>query len=168
MVDATTASSGEMKHLALRGVHIIVVDDDSSVRALYAIVLREAGATVVASGTASEAIQLAELLQPGDVVVTDVCMPERDGVWLLQELITRMPAVSVIAITGDANAPEDDHLLDLGFAEVLRKPIILSRLTSTVAHVVKLHRCSNLTREERRSCDLWTCTGAVISRHPTL
>ena len=100
------------------------------------MVLREAGATVTASGAAAEAVQLADL-QPADVVLTDLRMPGHDGIWLLHQLKSHMPATSVILVTGDAEAPEDGDLRSLGFAKVLHKPLILSRLTAAVSDVVR-------------------------------
>ena len=76
---------------SVEGVNIVVVDDDPRVRGLYAVVLREAGAIVTASGTAAEAIYLANL-EPNDVVITDLRMPEHDGIWLLQQLKAHRPA----------------------------------------------------------------------------
>jgi CheY-like chemotaxis protein len=125
-----------MNRLALQGLNILVVDDDPRVRGLYGIVLREAGAVVTASGTAKEAVQLAEL-HPPDVVVTDVRMPGHDGIWLLHQLKSRMPTIPVIVVTGAPDAPSLDELQRLGFAEILRKPVVLSRLAATVAHVAR-------------------------------
>jgi CheY-like chemotaxis protein len=124
-----------MNPLALQGLNILVVDDDPRVRGLYAMVLREAGATVTASGAATEAVQLADLHVP-DVVVTDLRMPGHDGVWLLQELKRRMQALPVIVVTGGLEGLGRDDLLNLGFAETLRKPMVLSHLAATVARVV--------------------------------
>jgi CheY-like chemotaxis protein len=124
-----------MNPLALQGLNILVVDDDPRVRGLYAMVLREAGATVTASGAATEAVQLADLHVP-DVVVTDLGMPGHDGVWLLQELKRRMQALPVIVVTGGLEGLGRDDLLNLGFAETLRKPMVLSHLAATVARVV--------------------------------
>ena len=140
MAAGETASCGggvnATKPLSLLGINILIVDDDPRVRGLYAIVLREAGATVTASGTASEAVELSALQQP-DVVVTDLVMPGHDGVWLFEQLSARISATPVIVVTGDADAPNDDYLVRLGFAAVLRKPVILSRLTDTVGRLVQ-------------------------------
>ena len=124
-----------MAGFPLQGLNILVVDDDPRVRGLYAIVLREAGATVTASGTAAEAVQLADL-RPTDVVVTDLRMPGHDGIWLLHQLKSHMPTMPVIVVTGDTEAGDED-LSSLGFAKVLRKPLILSCLTATVLEVVR-------------------------------
>jgi DNA-binding NtrC family response regulator len=125
-----------MNRLALQGLNVLVVDDDPRVRGLYAMVLREAGATVTMSGAAIDAIQLADL-HPPDVVVTDLRMPRHDGVWLLQEVKRRMPGTPVIVVTGALDAPGDDHLLALGFADSLHKPLVLAHLTEAVARVVR-------------------------------
>ena len=125
-----------MNRLALKGLNILVVDDDPRVRGLYAMVLREAGATVTLSGAATEAVQLADL-HPPDVVVTDLRMPRHDGVWLLQEAKRRMPGTPVIVVTGALDAPGDNRLLNLGFAESLHKPLVLSQLAEAVARVLR-------------------------------
>jgi CheY-like chemotaxis protein len=86
----------------------------------------------VSSGLATEALQLIDFDAP-DAVVTDLKMPEHDGIWLLRQLKARLPDVPVIAVSGRLH---DAGLLDLrrlGFFDVLAKPIGLSILTETVA-----------------------------------
>ena len=110
----------------------MVVDDDPIVRALYVWVLQEAGAGVLSSGLASEALELIDLQAP-DAVVTDLKMPERDGIWLLKELRARLPGVPVIAVSGRLHEAGLFDVQRLGFFDVLAKPIGLSVLTNTVA-----------------------------------
>ena len=120
----------------LSGLRILLVDDDPVVRALYVCVLQDAGAAVVSSGLAAEALQLIDFDAP-DAVVTDLKMPEHDGIWLLQQLKARLPDVPVIAVSGRL---DDTGLLDLrrlGFFDVLAKPIGLSILTETVARAAR-------------------------------
>jgi CheY-like chemotaxis protein len=116
----------------LNGLRILLVDDDPIVRALYVYVLQEAGAAVVSSGLATEALQLIDLQAP-DAVVTDLKMPEHDGIWLLEELRARLPGVPVIAVSGRLHDAGLVDLRRLGFFDVLAKPIGLSVLTETVA-----------------------------------
>ncbi len=124
-----------MAPTSLAGVTILVVDDDPGVRGLYVTVLRQAGASVMSSGVASEAVGLSEL-QPPDVVITDLRMPGHDGIWLLGELKTRNPGLPVILISGHVEESRRDKLLELGFANVLTKPLPLSDLANAVARVV--------------------------------
>jgi DNA-binding NtrC family response regulator len=124
-----------MAPTSLAGVTILVVDDDPGVRGLYVTVLRQAGASVMSSGVASEAVGLIEL-QPADVVITDLRMPGHDGIWLLGELKARSPGLPVILISGHLEESRRDKLLELGFANVLTKPLPLSDLANAVARVV--------------------------------
>lgn len=99
------------------------------------MVLRQAGATVMSSGVPTEAIGLIEP-QPPDVVITDFRMPGHDGIWLLRELKARRPDLPVILISGHVEESRRDDLLELGFANVLMKPLPLTDLASAVARVV--------------------------------
>jgi CheY-like chemotaxis protein len=119
----------------LRGVMALVVDDDPGVRSLYVVVLRQEGATVTASGVASEAVDLIDL-HPPDVVVTDLHMPKHDGVWLLEQIKSRMPDVPVILVSGYIDDRQLGRLRALGFADVLAKPLPVAELANTVARVV--------------------------------
>ena len=116
----------------LDGLRILVVDDDPIVRGLYVSVLQDAGAAVVSSGLAAEAVELIDLQAP-DAVVTDLQMPEHDGIWLLKELTARLPGVPVIAVSGHLHDAGLVDLQRLGFFDVLAKPIGLSLLSKTVA-----------------------------------
>jgi two-component system C4-dicarboxylate transport response regulator DctD len=116
----------------LDGLRILLVEDDPIVRGLYVSILQDAGAVVVSSGLATEAVGLIDLQTP-DAVVTDLQMPERDGIWLLKQLQARLPGVPVIAVSGYLHETGLVDLQRLGFFDVLAKPIRLSLLSQTVA-----------------------------------
>ena len=67
-------------------------------------------------------------------------MPGRDGIWLLRELKARMPTVPVIVISGNMESMARTQLLDLGFAETLRKPLPLSDLVRAIADAARTTR----------------------------
>lgn len=80
-------------------VHVLVVDDEPSVRLLVQRVLARAGARVQAASSADAALEA--LHQGGfDVMVTDVRMPGRSGVWLLNAAKHRWPELPVIVMSG--------------------------------------------------------------------
>ena len=124
-----------MDATSLRDLMVMVVDDDPGVRGLYVAVLQQAGAQVMSSGIASEAVELSDLQAP-DVVITDLHMPTHDGIWLLREFKARMPATPVILISGYLDEPGRVKLLRFGFADILMKPLPLSDLASAVARAV--------------------------------
>jgi CheY-like chemotaxis protein len=119
----------------LNKLRLLVVDDDPVVRGLYVFVLQDAGATVVSSGLAREAVQLIDLQAP-DAIITDLQMPERDGIWLLEQVRARLPNVPVIAVSGHRELAGRVNPQRLGFAEVLPKPVGLSELIKAVARAV--------------------------------
>jgi CheY-like chemotaxis protein len=78
---------------------ILVVDDDIGVRALLRKVIGDMGYHVVEAGDALSAL---EMLEKGNVslALCDVRMPGRDGVWLVDQILTRFPGTPVALATG--------------------------------------------------------------------
>ena len=124
---------------ALRGIRVLVVDDDVESLDLAATILQGAGADVRAAASAFRAYEFIGSWRP-DVVVTDLAMPGEDGFMLQRAL--RMAfgharvAVPIIAMSAYA-APEDrERALREGFEIYLTKPIDPKELTSAVAGVM--------------------------------
>lgn len=89
----------------LEGLSILIVDDNPDARFVFTDMLRQAGAVTTAVASADEATRQLEQVRP-DVVVTDLSMPERDGLWLLKwirardtEQKTYTPIIAVTAHT---------------------------------------------------------------------
>ncbi len=120
----------------LRGVSVLVVDDDPDTREALEVVLRHAGARVRTAGSVPEALR-ASIESAIDVVVTDLAMPDRDGYALLEALRGDEAAagrhVPIIALTAAAT-PEDRQRVDsAGFALHLTKPVEPVEMLKAVA-----------------------------------
>jgi CheY-like chemotaxis protein/two-component sensor histidine kinase len=130
----------------LRGVWVIVVDDEPDARELLCVILRAAGARVTAAGSCGEALALisggfetsSESRRP-DVLVSDIAMPGEDGFDLIRGLRELEPerggAIPAIALTAYAGDEDRSRVLIEGYQMHLAKPV---RLTSLVAAVAKL------------------------------
>src|SRR6266542_6749147 len=70
---------------ALHGLTVLLVEDDRDCRDVLTYWFESLGVTVVAAGSASEAVAAARRITP-DVVVTDITMPGHDGCWLVGEI----------------------------------------------------------------------------------
>jgi CheY-like chemotaxis protein len=123
---------------ALRGIHVLVVDDNEDARDLVRGILEYAGALVAVAGSAAEALQYTGRLLP-DVVVCDVVMPDHDGYWLLERLRNAdgsrgaSPAtIPVVAVTGHSEQHPGARVLERGFTAYLPKPIDPAELCRTV------------------------------------
>ena len=119
----------------LAGIHVLVVEDHDDSRDLWERVLRYAGALVTAARSARQALELCTNVRP-DIVVTDLAMPDEDGIWLAEELRARGEQMPLIAVSGYSPV-FGARLQAAPFARVLQKPIDPWRLVETVAAVVR-------------------------------
>jgi CheY-like chemotaxis protein len=116
----------------LSGIRVLVVDDDEDSRDLMELVVAHAGARVITASSARDAV---EAVADADVVVTDFSMPDHTGLWLLERVQERTPAIPVIMLTGYAEFL-GKRLTEAPFARVLRKPIDPQQVCDTIAEVV--------------------------------
>jgi DNA-binding NtrC family response regulator len=103
---------------------ILVVDDEESIRDLLAQILRKLGHQVVTAIDGREA-SAAISGNKFDLVITDLLMPERDGLELIAELRQRFPKIRVVAMTGGGHIPREHYLFvakNLGAHSLLEKP----------------------------------------------
>jgi signal transduction histidine kinase len=108
----------------LRGVSVLVVDDDPDTRELLESVLNLAGADVRAAESADEALALCRLSTP-DVLISDIGMPGRDGYSLMNELRTTSGLLPRVAVAVSAYAAQRDRDLSVkaGFQDHFAKPV---------------------------------------------
>jgi len=123
----------------IRGVRVLVVDDDPDARELLSTILQQAGGEVVSAGSADEALAVFERRRP-DVLVSDIGMPDGDGYSLIRRVRlleddsgTRVPAV---ALTAFARAEDRSQALRCGFQAHLPKPIEPGELTALIARLI--------------------------------
>ncbi|MDQ2918755.1 MAG: ATP-binding protein [Verrucomicrobiota bacterium] len=123
---------------ALRGAHILVVDDEKTVRDLLKLALTKCGATVVAAASVAEALASMEQRRP-DVIITDIAMPGVDGYEFIRTIRTLTAPdrerIPVIALTAFASAQDRKRALELGFDQHLAKPVDPLHLIETIVQV---------------------------------
>ncbi len=114
---------------------ILIVDDDEMVLDALTAVLGRAGHEITVAVNGREGLYLHER-QPFDVVVTDIVMPDMDGIEMIRNVKQRSPQVAVIAISGGARLEPSYHLkvaAALGADETLAKPVKPKDLVAAVA-----------------------------------
>lgn len=122
----------------LRGVCVLVVDDEKDARDLLINLFQHLEASVIAASSATEAMQAMRTETP-HVLVSDIGMPGEDGLTLIRRIralsADRGGSVPAIALTAFA-APEDRmRALDAGFDRHLSKPVEPARLAATIAEL---------------------------------
>jgi CheY-like chemotaxis protein len=120
----------------LAGVSVLLVEDNTDGREILEAFLRFVGANVRSAVNAEEAFELFKQSAPA-VVITDIVLPEHDGVWLLEQVRTSAPGAPVIALTGRVLPADTLRLRLAGFDEHLAKPVDLHE---TIAAILRLTR----------------------------
>jgi signal transduction histidine kinase/CheY-like chemotaxis protein len=124
---------------SLEGVKVLFVDDESAARELAELLLGDLGAIVETAGSVDAALQRIEAFVP-DVVVSDIAMPERDGLDLIRAiraLDAPVRAVPAIALTAYARAEDVQHAMAAGFTAHVPKPAGTERLAAAIADLVR-------------------------------
>ena len=133
---AAGAPAAGLSPLGSRAPAILVVDDDEDARELCRRMLTRAGFTAITAGHGREALHCLQQ-QNVDLVVTDMLMPEMDGVELMRTLRTARPTLPIIAISGVDEWEEYLGIAtNLGAKATLRKPIDAAQLAQTVGQVL--------------------------------
>lgn len=113
---------------------ILIADDSSEFREWLSEVLTRAGHSVASARDGLEARCVARR-GPFDLAVTDISMPNEEGLGLIRALRKSQPEMKIIAISGlDAETLDDARLL--GAARTLRKPISAAVVLECVAAVM--------------------------------
>jgi DNA-binding response OmpR family regulator len=112
---------------------VLLIEDEHGIRTLLRTVLEEAGYGVQEAADGAEGLRLYEKA-PVDLVITDIYMPGRDGLEVLQTLRRLHPGIKVLVITGESDMVDYLEVARyLGAANVLRKPFELGVFLQTVA-----------------------------------
>lgn len=88
---------------------IMIVDDDPITRRILVEIVGQAGHEVVQAEDGMHALRLFKE-SPADLVITDIFMPEKEGLELVRELMEEYPEVKLIAISGGSSLTKFDSL----------------------------------------------------------
>ncbi|HEV8073497.1 MAG TPA: response regulator [Opitutaceae bacterium] len=104
--------------------NILLLDDNVTFLKLQGEYLRCAGHQVTALADSRKVVRTAQG-DPFDIIITDVIMPDRDGIEVIMELHRKMPALKIIAMSGGGRVDARDYLdmaRKLGASQTLAKP----------------------------------------------
>jgi DNA-binding NtrC family response regulator len=119
---------------------ILVVDDDPSIRRTLNILLSKAGYEVIQASDGSEAVR-AWRDRGADLVITDLHMPNKDGIETIIELLSHTPGIRIIAMSGGGQSKRLDLLGNvalLGSVLTIEKPFTLAEMMTMVNRALKL------------------------------
>jgi CheY-like chemotaxis protein len=119
---------------------ILIVDDEPGIRELLSLILEAAGHSVVAAEDGIEAPKIMSSREV-DVVITDLLMPERDGLEFITEIRAKYPKVKIIAMSGGGHIARDSYLRiarNFGAHFLLEKPFSQAGVLGAIEKVLKM------------------------------
>ena len=129
--------------------HLLIVDDDANTLASLARAFRLAGHEATVCDSAARALELVKS-QPFDLIFSDVVMPAKDGLALLEDFKSLGLVTPVVMISGQANVEMAVRATRLGAVDFLEKPLSTDKLLLTVENVLKLRRLEEENRQLRQ------------------
>ena len=119
--------------------NILIIDDDNQFRTMLRKMLERNGYEVIEASDGKEGIKLYRK-NPTDLIITDLIMPEKDGIETIQELKKDFSDIKIIAISGGGRLGPQDYLhlaKMLGAQRTLTKPIELPELLKTIKELLE-------------------------------
>ena len=127
--------------LPLKGVKVLIVDDDEDTREMLMALLSLHGAETLTAGSAADALHRLRGWRP-DLLVSDLGMPDEDGYALIRK-VRSLPSeeggnTPAVALTGYASEEESDRVRAAGFQAHAAKPVEVAKLVETIARLAEV------------------------------
>ena len=140
--------------------NILIVDDEANTLASLSRAFRLAGHEATVCDNAARALELA-LAESFDLILSDVVMPRRDGLALLEDLKTNGIAAPVVMMSGQAHIEMAVRATRLGAFDFLEKPLSTDKLLVTLENVLKVKRLevenTDLRGRIGKHSMVWSC-----------
>jgi len=117
---------------------VLVIDDDILVRRTISRILEDAGYEVALAEDGAKGVAKFRSDRP-DLVITDLIMPDQEGIETIIEMLREDPAARIVAVSGGGRLGSMDFLAvaqKLGASEILRKPFEPAELLGCVARAL--------------------------------
>ena len=129
--------------------HILIIDDDANTLASLARAFRLAGHEATVCDNAARALELAKA-ERFDLILSDVVMPGRDGIALLEDFKAIGLASPVVMMSGQASIEMAVKATRLGASDFLEKPISSEKLLLTVENALRVRHLEEENRDLKR------------------
>ena len=129
--------------------HILIIDDDANTLASLARAFRLANHEATVCDNAARALELAKA-ERFDLVLSDVVMPGKDGIALLEELKAAGVTAPVVMMSGQATIEMAVKATRLGAIDFLEKPVTTDKLLLTVENALRLRHLEDENRDLKR------------------
>ena len=114
---------------------ILVIDDEFEVRRMIVKMLKPEGYEVIEAADGESGMDVIKALKRIDILITDLIMPEREGIEVIQEVKKLFPDIKIIAISGGGRGDARNYLAiakAMGAHKVLKKPFVRNDLLELI------------------------------------
>ena len=118
----------------------LIVDDDAQVRQVLARVIATQGLSPVEASSGADALAVLKRVGEIPICISDIYMPEMDGVTFLREALQRYPDMAVIMLTGMAEVNTAVECLKLGALDYISKPVIIEEVRARLHKALEKRR----------------------------
>lgn len=118
---------------------ILVIDDEPSILLMIKKMLEREGYLVDTAIDGKEGLDLFEINKP-DLIITDIIMPQKEGLEIILDLRKKHPGLKIIAISGGGRIHSEGYLPSaklFGANLVFQKPLIKNEFLSAIAQLLK-------------------------------
>jgi two-component system response regulator PilR (NtrC family) len=130
--------------------NILIVDDEQSYRQLLSLVFEGDGHTIRTASNGREALELLQS-EPADVVISDVRMPDMDGIEMLSSVRETQPDLGVVLMTAFASVETAREAFKLGADDFIQKPFDVEELKLIVKKTLEKQALIDENRAFRRA-----------------
>lgn len=119
---------------------ILVIDDETSIAIMLKKMLEKAGHEVEIASNGIEGLIVFEKFNP-ELLITDIVMPEKEGLELIIELRKKIPELKIIAISGGGRFQYEGYLTSakhLGANMVFQKPLDHKEFINSISELLKV------------------------------
>lgn len=130
--------------------NILIVDDEQSYRQLLSLVFEDDGNTIRTAMNGRQALELLEA-EPADVIISDVRMPDMDGIEMLRAVRATVPDLGVILMTAFASVETAREAFKLGADDFIQKPFDVEELKLIVRKTLEKQALIDENRAFKRA-----------------
>ena len=130
--------------------NILIVDDEQSYRQLLSLVFEEQGNSIRTAMNGRQALELLHA-EPADVIISDVKMPDMDGIEMLRAVRETLPDVGVILMTAFASVETAREAFKLGADDFIQKPFDVEELKLIVRKTLEKQALIDENRAFKRA-----------------
>ncbi len=130
--------------------NILIVDDEQSYRQLLSLVFEEQGNTIRTAMNGRQALEAIQA-EPADIIISDVKMPDMDGIEMLRAVRETLPDLGVILMTAFASVETAREAFKLGADDFIQKPFDVEELKLIVRKTLEKQELVNENRAFKRA-----------------